>query len=36
VNIVLVGDKAKVWDKLQKLGYEMEELDKDGNPVKAE
>ena len=34
VNIVLVGDKARVWDKLQKLGYEMEELYKDGNPVK--
>lgn len=33
VNIVLVGDKAKVWDKLKKLGYDMVELDKDGNPV---
>jgi len=36
VSIVLVGDKAKVWDKLQKLGYDMEELDKDGNPVKTQ
>ncbi|XZF12645.1 M16 family metallopeptidase [Chitinophagaceae bacterium MMS25-I14] len=34
VNIVLVGDKAKVWDGLQKLGYEMVELDREGNPVK--
>jgi zinc protease len=34
VNIVLVGDKAKVWDGLQKLGYEMVELDKEGNPIK--
>jgi len=31
MNIVLVGDKAKVWDGLQKLGYEMVELDADGN-----
>lgn len=35
MNIVLVGDKAKVWDGLQKLGYEMVELDKHGNPVAA-
>lgn len=33
-NVLLVGDKAKVWDGLQKLGYEMVELDKEGNPVK--
>ncbi len=33
MNILLVGDKAKVWDGLQKLGYEMVELDKNGNPV---
>jgi zinc protease len=33
VNIVLVGDKAKVWEKLQRLGYDMQELDRDGNPV---
>lgn len=31
MNIVLVGDKAKVWDGLQKMGYEVVELDKDGN-----
>lgn len=36
VNIVLVGDKAKVWDKLQKLGYDMVELDKDGNQIKTQ
>ena len=35
VNIVLVGDKAKVWDKVQRLGYDMVELDKEGNPVNA-
>ena len=34
MNIVLVGDKAKVWNNLQKFGYEVVELDKDGNPVK--
>jgi len=34
VHIVLVGDKAKVWEKLQRLGYEMEELDRDGKPIK--
>lgn len=34
VYVLLVGDKAKVWDGLQKLGYEMVELDKEGNPVK--
>lgn len=33
MNVVLVGDKAKVWDGLQKLGYEMVELDADGNVV---
>ena len=33
LNIVLVGDKAKVWDGLKGLGYEMVELDKYGNPV---
>jgi zinc protease len=34
VNVLLVGDKAKVWDGLQKLGYEIVELDREGNPVK--
>lgn len=33
MDIVLVGDKAKVWDGLQKMGYEIVELDKDGNRV---
>lgn len=33
MQVVLVGDKAKVWDGLQKLGYEIVELDKEGNPV---
>ncbi|MBS1771837.1 MAG: insulinase family protein [Bacteroidetes bacterium] len=32
--ILLVGDKAKAWDGIQKLGYEVVELDKDGNVVK--
>lgn len=34
VNIVLVGDKAKVWDGINKLGYEVIELNKEGNPIK--
>lgn len=29
--IVLVGDKAKLWDKLQALGYPIIELDRTGN-----
>ncbi|RYZ32800.1 MAG: insulinase family protein, partial [Sphingobacteriales bacterium] len=33
INILLVGDKEKVWQKLTTLGYEIEELDRDGNPV---
>ena len=33
MNIVLVGDKAKVWDGVQKLGYEIIELDANGDPV---
>jgi zinc protease len=32
--ILLVGDKAKAWDGINKLGYEVVELDKDGNIVK--
>jgi len=32
--ILVVGDKAKVYEGLTKLGYEMVELDTDGNPVK--
>ncbi|MBL7711324.1 MAG: insulinase family protein [Chitinophagaceae bacterium] len=31
LNIVLVGDKAKLWDRLKNLGYDMVELDKNGN-----
>ena len=31
MNILLVGDKAKILPALQKLGYEIVELDVDGN-----
>ncbi|MBC7888285.1 MAG: insulinase family protein [Ferruginibacter sp.] len=31
MNILLVGDKAKILPGLQKLGYEITELDSDGN-----
>lgn len=34
VNIVLVGDKSKVWDGVNKLGFDVVELDADGNPKK--
>jgi zinc protease len=34
MNILLVGDKQKILPGLQKLGYEIVELDADGNPVK--
>lgn len=30
LNILLVGDKAKLWDRMKALGYEMVELDKTG------
>ena len=33
MNVVLVGDKAKLWSGLEKLGYEMVELDKNGDPI---
>lgn len=33
MNILVVGDKAKILPGLQKLGYEIVELDSDGNPV---
>jgi zinc protease len=33
MNILLVGDKAKVWDGLKAMGYEMVELDKDGEVI---
>lgn len=32
--VVVVGDKESNWDKVAKLGYEMVELDIDGNPIK--
>lgn len=34
MNIVLVGDKKKIMPGLQRLGYEIVELDVDGNIVK--
>ncbi|MCW3071261.1 MAG: peptidase [Bacteroidetes bacterium] len=33
--ILVVGDKAKIYDGLVKLGYEVVELDSDGNPLVA-
>jgi len=33
INILLVGDKAKILPGLQKLGYEIVELDTDGKPA---
>ena len=33
MNIVLVGDKARILPGLQKAGYEIVELDTDGKPV---
>ena len=33
MNILLVGDKAKILDGVKKLGYEVVELDVDGNKV---
>jgi zinc protease len=33
LNILLVGDKAKILAGLQKLGYQIVELDVDGKPV---
>ncbi|TCJ13501.1 insulinase family protein [Flaviaesturariibacter flavus] len=33
LNILLVGDKARVLDKVKKLGYEVVELDADGKKV---
>jgi zinc protease len=34
MNIVLVGDKKTILPGLKRLGYEIVELDADGNPVK--
>ncbi len=33
LNMLLVGDKAKILPGLQKLGYEIVELDADGKPI---
>jgi zinc protease len=33
MNILLVGDKAKIYDGVKKLGYDIVELDADGNKV---
>jgi zinc protease len=33
MNILLVGDKARIFDGVKKLGYEVIELDADGNAV---
>ncbi len=33
MNILLVGDKAKILDGVKKLGYEVIELDADGKKV---
>jgi zinc protease len=33
MNILLVGDKAKILEGVKKLGYEIVELDADGNKV---
>lgn len=33
MNVLVVGDKAKILPGLEKLGYEIIELDVDGNPV---
>jgi len=30
----VVGDKSQTYDKLKKLGYEVVELNADGNEVK--
>lgn len=35
MTILVVGDKAKIYDGLMKLGYEVIELDTDGNPAKV-
>jgi zinc protease len=33
LNILLVGDKAKILGGVQKLGYPIVELDVDGKPI---
>jgi zinc protease len=36
MSILVVGDKLKVYDNLLKLGYDVIELDTDGNPLKVD
>jgi zinc protease len=36
MNIVLVGDKARILPGLQKTGYEIVELDTNGKPVNGD
>jgi zinc protease len=33
MNILLVGDKAKILEGVKKLGYEIVELDVDGKKI---
>jgi zinc protease len=33
MNIVIVGDKARLLERVKQLGYEVSELDTSGNPV---
>src|SRR5205085_73700 len=35
MNILLVGDKAKILEGVKKLGYEIVELDVDGNKTEG-
>jgi zinc protease len=35
MNIVLVGDKARILPGIQKTGYEIVELDTDGKPLEG-
>jgi len=34
LNWIVVGDKTKILDSLKELGYEIIEVDADGNPLK--
>jgi zinc protease len=36
MNVLVVGDKATVWDGLMKLGYDVIELDMDGNVISTD
>jgi zinc protease len=35
INILLVGDKEKILEGVKKLGYEIVELDADGNKIEG-